>query len=103
VFSRTCVADSLEFLFCLPTTPATCLRGTDAADWPEENFEYREDRVGSPWARALKPPPLFMIDNCLLVWSNRNSVAFGDEEHDWSLMARQRGPARRAQFTVWRF
>ena len=47
-------------------------------------LEYREDQVGNPWARALKPPPLFMIGNCLLVWSNRN-----------------RG--RRAQFTVWRF
>ena len=59
-------------------------RGDAAADWPYEHLEYREDEVGNPWARALKPPPLFMIGNCLLVWSNRN-----------------RG--RRAQFTVWRF
>ena len=66
-------------------TPTTCLRGDAAANWPEERvLEYREDQVGDPWARALKPPPLFMIGNCLLVWSNRN-----------------RG--RRAQFTVWRF
>ena len=68
-----------------PTTSTTCLRGDAAANWPEEHIlEYREDQVGNPWARALKPPPLFMIGNCLLVWSNRN-----------------RG--RRAQFTVWRF
>ena len=67
-----------------PTTSTTCLRGDAAADWPYEHLEYREDEVGNPWARALKPPPLFMIGNCLLVWSNRN-----------------RG--RRAQFTVWRF
>ena len=67
-----------------PTTSTTCLRGDAAADWPYEHFEYREDEVGNPWARALKPPPLFMIGNCLLVWSNRN-----------------RG--RRVQFTVWRF
>lgn len=59
----------------------TCLRGDDAAKWPEEHLTYRPDE------ECYHNPPMFLVGNCAVVYSGPTT----------------RPAIRRTKFTVWRF
>ena len=63
------------------SAPTTCLRGDDAAKWPEEHLTYRPDE------ECYHNPPMFLVGNCAVVYSGPTT----------------RPAIRRTKFTVWRF